>query len=403
MVTHPELTAALIDAATYEREDNKAQYIWDHVLAGFGVRLYPSGRKVWVAAWRTLGRKRIKVLGAVGSPMGIVEARETARARISGNAAEAGTTVRELCEGWARVHSRKRMAGWREHQWVMYRFIVPALGDCRLDEVTLRRLLEQAVSTPADKRVVADTWRALLAFAAEGQSVGPTVVTRLHRHVLRYAEHDGGALHGAVLATRQRIIDAATQLLSERPMKAVTVREVADAAGVSVGALYRQFADKPTLMLEVLDRFFGFVLLRFQSLGHGVAEDDALAQVSMLYQRLEFLLAHHLEHPGIFLTWYRHGYGIRPQIDARIDQFKRDLEEIMSAGLSASGTVTIPDPMMVASLLLGMGLQLLERVILDKRIDPQRGIEVTLQMVLGGLSAYAEGAPALPLALLRGR
>lgn len=52
-------------------------------------------------------------------------------------------------------------------------------------------------------------------------------------------------------ATRDRIVDAALRLFSERGTSAVSVRELADAAGVTVPGLYYHFASKAELIREV--------------------------------------------------------------------------------------------------------------------------------------------------------
>jgi AcrR family transcriptional regulator len=51
--------------------------------------------------------------------------------------------------------------------------------------------------------------------------------------------------------TRERIVEAALRLFSERGTTGVSVREVADAAGVTVPGLYYHFASKADLIREV--------------------------------------------------------------------------------------------------------------------------------------------------------
>lgn len=53
------------------------------------------------------------------------------------------------------------------------------------------------------------------------------------------------------VGTRDRIVEAALRLFSERGTAAVSVREVADAAGVTVPGLYYHFASKADLIREV--------------------------------------------------------------------------------------------------------------------------------------------------------
>ena len=54
-----------------------------------------------------------------------------------------------------------------------------------------------------------------------------------------------------VVPTRDRIVDAALRLFSERGTTAVSIRELADAAGVTVPGLYYHFTSKAELIREV--------------------------------------------------------------------------------------------------------------------------------------------------------
>lgn len=55
------------------------------------------------------------------------------------------------------------------------------------------------------------------------------------------------------LRNRERVLNAAQQLLSESGLDAVDIREVAQAAGVGVGTIYRRFGDKGGLVAALLD------------------------------------------------------------------------------------------------------------------------------------------------------
>ena len=54
---------------------------------------------------------------------------------------------------------------------------------------------------------------------------------------------------GTSVPTRERIVEAALRLFSERGTTAVSMRELADAAGVTVPGLYYHFASKADLIL----------------------------------------------------------------------------------------------------------------------------------------------------------
>jgi len=55
------------------------------------------------------------------------------------------------------------------------------------------------------------------------------------------------------LRNRQRVLAAAQRLLSEAGVEAVEIRDVAQAAGVGVGTVYRRFGDKGGLLAALLD------------------------------------------------------------------------------------------------------------------------------------------------------
>lgn len=73
-------------------------------------------------------------------------------------------------------------------------------------------------------------------------------------------------------ATRGRIVDAALHLFSERGTAAVSVRELADAAGVTVPGLYYHFDSKADLIREVY---------RAQGLGRSVEEFEPPAAAAL--------------------------------------------------------------------------------------------------------------------------
>src|SRR3954463_15792247 len=56
---------------------------------------------------------------------------------------------------------------------------------------------------------------------------------------------------GRTVATRDRVVERALRLFSERGTTAVSMRELADAAGVTVPGLYYHFASKADLIREV--------------------------------------------------------------------------------------------------------------------------------------------------------
>src|SRR5262245_27744782 len=116
-----KLTKTVVDRLTYQGGGNERHVVWDERLPGFGVRVYPSGKKAFVLFYRANGRQRVLTLGAYG-PLTLDQARDLARQRIgeviggedpveNRKKARQGETVRDLCEAYLERHaSRKRSA-----------------------------------------------------------------------------------------------------------------------------------------------------------------------------------------------------------------------------------------------------------------------------------------------------
>ncbi len=80
-----ELTEKAVTAATFDPDGPGVQYLWDGKTTGFGVRLYPSGRKSFVVAYRSSpdSRMRFTVIGKVGQKK-VRQAREEAGIILAG-------------------------------------------------------------------------------------------------------------------------------------------------------------------------------------------------------------------------------------------------------------------------------------------------------------------------------
>ncbi len=56
--------------------------------------------------------------------------------------------------------------------------------------------------------------------------------------------------------SRAQVLDAALELFSHRGYRATSMRDIADRAGVSTGAVYHHFNDKETMFRALLDQYF---------------------------------------------------------------------------------------------------------------------------------------------------
>ncbi|MFZ5585982.1 MAG: tyrosine-type recombinase/integrase [Thermodesulfobacteriota bacterium] len=126
----------------------KDYWHWDAELPGFGVRVWPSGRKVYVAQYRAQGRTRRVSLGTHGAVTpeqarkealkvlaGVAKGDDPAEARDQGRKA---STVRELAERYLSQHAeaKKKPASIIRDRRLIERFILPAMGSMKIDAVS---------------------------------------------------------------------------------------------------------------------------------------------------------------------------------------------------------------------------------------------------------------------------
>ena len=131
--------------------DDKDVLFWDRELPGFGLRVYPSGAKVYVVQTRCAGRSKRVTVGRHGDVSPDQARKEAARiiARIKGGetpipvAPKAAPTMAELAERYQREHvsMRCRPATVAHYGIMLAKHIMPALGELKVAEVERKHIL----------------------------------------------------------------------------------------------------------------------------------------------------------------------------------------------------------------------------------------------------------------------
>ncbi len=113
-----KLTKTLVEGL---RPGEPDYFVWDDLLPGFGVRVWPTGRKTYVAQYRASGRTRRVKIGQHG-PLTVEEARKEAKG-ILGDVARGedpqedrmtrrkSLTLRELCDDYLAAAERGLILG----------------------------------------------------------------------------------------------------------------------------------------------------------------------------------------------------------------------------------------------------------------------------------------------------
>ncbi len=154
-----KLTKRNIDAFLYEGNNSTAWDIrWDTVIPGFGVRVYPSGKKSYIVRYTHKNRKRLHTIGQT-SKITLNEARDLAvkhLAKIADDidpAAEkrrmrGAETVSKAFDTFIERYAKVKNKNWAETKRIFDNDVLPHIGNRSVPEIT-----KQDISGLIDKIV----------------------------------------------------------------------------------------------------------------------------------------------------------------------------------------------------------------------------------------------------------
>jgi integrase len=233
-----KLSKRYCDTATHEGKPGSLDVRWDESLRGFGLRVYPSGRKAWVIFYRTPeGRQRFHSL-APYEHLALDQARDEAKGALGRvakdkadpaeerKAARHGDTVEDLVTLYVEEWAKPRKKTWAEDERQLKLDVVPTWGSRRMVDISrgdVRALLEGVVrrgSPVAANRLLA-VLRTLFGFAVDRELVEHSPCERIRppakelrrervltadeiRTLWAGAQGDTGRALRLILATAQR-------------------------------------------------------------------------------------------------------------------------------------------------------------------------------------------------------
>jgi AcrR family transcriptional regulator len=105
---------------------------------------------------------------------------------------------------------------------------------------------------------------------------------------------------------RQRILDASEQLLETEGLAALSMREVARRSGVTHQAPYHHFADRETILAELVTRGFQEMARRLARANERHADSkDATDRKAAAIEAGQAYVGFAIDHPGVFRIMFR--------------------------------------------------------------------------------------------------
>jgi AcrR family transcriptional regulator len=193
-------------------------------------------------------------------------------------------------------------------------------------------------------------------------------------------------------ANRQHVLAAARRLFDERGVEQVTMDEIARAAGVGKGTLYRRYPDKAALCVALLDAcFVEFERVSLEELHSTCGSRSAIDQLHAFLNRLIDWTEEHTPWLGVIAdqsSGSRRGAGRC----GPIYQWLHGVVEYLLRQATASGEAQIDDTVYVADAILSavdVDLYVFQRH--ERHYSPDR-IRAGLHQLVEGLRNHTRRA-----------
>ncbi len=146
---------------------------------------------------------------------------------------------------------------------------------------------------------------------------------------------------------RPDIVQAAISLFAARGIDGVSMRDIAQAAGVREAAIYRHFASKEELTREIFLSWYGWYCAELQRIVNGSA--NTLEQLREIV-RHEFAAV--TDHSNAFVYFCENEARFAHDLPAEIMSARRIFTTFITAG-QARGELRIASPALLADMLSG--------------------------------------------------
>jgi integrase len=194
------LTKPEVARASYDGDDGSRCVTWDEDMPGFGLRVYPSGRKAYVLSYRHVGRKRLITIGDA-AVLALDAARKRALKMLADvdatdplavrQAALRGETFADLAREYIEHHAKAKKRTWKKDESQLKRHVLREWGTRKAASITEDDVARLHRRIGAKAPIEANRTIAMLSKVfALGQKWGmyPKVLPNPARGIERYRE-----------------------------------------------------------------------------------------------------------------------------------------------------------------------------------------------------------------------
>lgn len=234
-----KLTKRMIDSLEAREKD---YFEWDDELPGFGVRVWPTGRKTYVAQYRA-GKQTRRFKVGVHGPLTVEEARKQAKI-VLGDVARGddpqldratrrkSLTVKDLCEGYFEAADKGLIFGKRgkpKKASTLYvdqgrakRHIIPLLGAKLVQDLTTADVVKMMRDVTVGKTAMSESTGKLRgrSIVAGGAGTASQAVTLLSA-ILTYAASEGIVQHNVARGIKKPAVGKRTRRLDAKEYRAL--------------------------------------------------------------------------------------------------------------------------------------------------------------------------------------
>jgi len=154
--------------------------------------------------------------------------------------------------------------------------------------------------------------------------------------------------------TRQKLYEAAVDLIAERGHSATTVDDIAERAGVAKGTVYYNFPSKPALFEELLRHGVGLLTARFREVVAGQPPRQAVA--ALIRAQLEYIQRYRAFAQLLLSEMWRTNREWQQTLRLLREEAIGVIAEVIQAGVDAGEFPADQDVRLASSALFGVGL-----------------------------------------------